>query len=373
MLIILVKLFVKIILLTCLSISVLLASEILSEEEFPLTDFSKHTVTLEEIYSAGPPRDGIKSIDDPQFISIRQAKSILDAREPVVAVNIDGVAKAYPLRILLYHEIINDELNGEAIFVTHCPLCNTAIVFSRNVAGQVLEFGTSGRVRDSNLIMYDRETESWWQQFTGDAIVGKYAGTFLQNIPSQIVPFSEFSQTYAQGLVLSQKTGFRRYYGKTPYPGYDDPNGDPFLFKGKIDPRLPPLERVLALASESRSVVFPFSYLEKHPLINTTFENTKVLVISQASMFSTVDKKILKDSKMMLTAAAFDRSVDGKELVFELKRDRLIDKQTLTEWNIFGEAIAGELKGSKLEQVDKNVHFAFAWLAFYDNAEIVAE
>jgi len=356
-----------------LCISVLQAADILSEKEFPLTDFSKHTVALDEIYSAGPPRDGIKSIDDPKFISIQLAETILDAREPVVVVSINGTAKAYPLRILLYHEIINDELNGEAIFVTHCPLCNTAIVFSRNVAGQVLEFGTTGRVRDSNLIMYDRETETWWQQFTGDAIVGKYAGTLLQNIPSQIVSFAEFSQTYTQGLVLSQKTGFRRYYGKTPFPGYDDPNGDPFLFKGKIDPRVPPLERVLALASESSSVVYPFTYLAEHPLINTAFESTKVLIISQASMVSTVDKKILKDSKTMLTAAAFDRTLGGKELVFEFKQGRIMDKQTLSVWNIFGEAIAGKLKGKKLKQVDKNVHFAFAWLAFYKNAAIVTE
>ena len=349
------------------------ANEVLSTEEFPLTDFSKHTVLLEEIYSAGPQRDGIKSIDKPKFTSIQEADEILDAREPVVAVKSGITAKAYPLRILLYHEIVNDEIDGQAIFVTHCPLCNTAIAFSREIGNEVLDFGTTGRVRDSNLIMYDRQTESWWQQFTGDAIIGVYAGTLLQPISSQIVSFAQFSESYPNGLVLSQDTGYRRYYGKTPYPGYDDLGKIPFLFRREIDFRLPPLERVLALASDSDSIVYPFTYLAKHPLINTTYNDTSVLIISQASMVSTVDKKILKDSKVMLTAAAFDRRLEGKELFFQSKQGYIIDRQTLSKWNIFGEAIEGELKGKKLKQVDDNVHFAFAWLAFYPNATIIAE
>ena len=349
------------------------AVEILSTKEFPKTDFTKHSVPLTEIYSGGPVRDGIKPIDNPTFVLAIKARDYLDEREPVVVVNVNNEIKAYPLRILLFHEIVNDVIGGEPVLITHCPLCNTAIVFSRKVGNEVLDFGTTGRVRDSNLVMYDRQTESWWQQFTGDAIVGKYSGSLLEPLNSQIVSYVQFIKNYPTGLVLSQNTGYQRYCGETPYPGYDNLGGIPFLFKRQIDFRLPPMERVLALASDTNSIIYPFSYLDKNPLINTSFEDRSILVISQASMVSTMDKKIIKDSNTMLTAAAFDRKVNGNNLNFQLNNDRIFDMQTQSEWNIFGQAVKGDLKGTKLRQVDKNVHFAFAWLAFFPNAEIINE
>ena len=349
------------------------ASELFSKKEFPKTDFSKYTVPLSEIYSGGPPRDGIRPIDKPVFISIAQAKEFLDQREPVVVLTLDDSAKAYPLRILLYHEIVNDEIGGLPIFVAHCPLCNTAVVFSRKLNDEILDFGTTGRVRDSNLIMYDRQTESWWQQFTGDAIVGKYAGVFLTPVNSQIASFAEFSKTYPHGLVLSQDTGFKRYYGRTPYPGYDNKGGIPFLFKREIDFRLPPLERVLALKDGSSSTIYPFSYLNKNPLINSTFKSQEILIVSQASMVSTMDKKVIKESSSMLTAAAYSRQVNDQVLNFRIENNQIIDTETSSEWNIFGEAIKGKLKGVKLNKIDNNVHFAFAWLAFYPEAKIITE
>lgn len=354
------------------------AGELFSTEEFPKTDFTKHSVPLTEIYSGGPSRDRIRPIDKPTFDSISKASEYLDQREPVVVLSIGDQSKAYPLRILLYHEIVNDKIGGHPVFITHCPLCNTAIAFNRKVGNDVLDFGTTGRVRDSNLIMYDRQTESWWQQFTGDAIVGEYSGTLLTPLKSQIVSFAQFSKSYPSGLVLSQDTGFRRYYGKTPYPGYDSLSGYPFLFKREIDFRLPPLVRVLALLNNSnpnqiKSTIYPFPYLDKNPLINTTFSDQAILVLGQPSMVSTVDKKIIKDSNRMLTAVAFDRIMDGQELSFQLNDERIYDDQTHSEWSIFGEAVRGPLKGAKLKQVDENVHFAFAWLAFHPNAEIIDE
>ena len=355
------------------NVTTICASEVFSREEFPKTNFVKHTVPLKEIYSGGPPRDGIKSIDQPSFISIEEAEKIYDEHEPVVSVRVGDQAKAYPIRILLYHEIVNDELDGKPIFVTHCPLCNTAVVFSREVSGIILDFGTTGRVRDSNLIMYDRQTESWWQQFTGDAIIGELAGTNLQPINSQMVSFEQFKKSYPAGLVLSQDTGYRRFYSKTPYPGYDNPGGIPFLFKREIDFRLPPMERVLALSNNSESRVYPFSFLNNYPLINTEFSGKPVLIVSQASMVSTMDKKIIKESNVVLAAAAFNRVVEGQVLDFEVKDNQIYDKQTQSEWNIFGESIKGTYKGKQLKQIDKNVHFAFAWLAFYPNTEIIGK
>jgi hypothetical protein len=131
------------------------------------TDFSRHTVPLDEIRSGGPPRDGIPPIDHPQFVDFASANAWLHDREPVVAVHRHKVAKAYPLQILIWHEIVNDTIGHAPITVTFCPLCNSAIAFPRQLDGQVLDFGTTGRLRHSDLVMWDRQTESWWQQLTG--------------------------------------------------------------------------------------------------------------------------------------------------------------------------------------------------------------
>lgn len=139
------------------------------------TDFSKSSVPFEEIISGGPPRDGIPSIDDPQFVKASDVTDI-DAREPVIQFGLGDDIRAYPLRALTWHEIANDTVDGTPVAVTYCPLCNAAIVFDRRVQGSVLEFGTTGKLRNSDLVMYDRQTESWWQQFTGDAIVGELTG-----------------------------------------------------------------------------------------------------------------------------------------------------------------------------------------------------
>ena len=167
-----------------------------SDEEWPRTDFSRLTVDLEEIVSGGPPKDGIPALDNPTFVYPRYANSWLDEREPVIVVEIDGSARAYPLQILIYHEIVNDELNGHPISITFCPLCNASIVFDRRLDGEILDFGTTGKLRKSDLVMYDRQSESWWQQFTGIGIVGKYAGKELKQLPSAIVSYAAFKKQY---------------------------------------------------------------------------------------------------------------------------------------------------------------------------------
>ena len=149
-----------------------------AEGEFA-TDFTKHSVPYSEILSGGPPRDGIPAIDDPRFVSVEEAESWLEPREPVILFRIGNDVRAYPIQIVMWHEIVNDTVGGVPVVVTFCPLCNTAIAFDRTVEGRELTFGTTGRLRFSNLIMYDRQTESWWQQATGDAIVGKFTGKQL--------------------------------------------------------------------------------------------------------------------------------------------------------------------------------------------------
>jgi Protein of unknown function (DUF3179) len=185
------------------------------------TDFARHSVPLREFQSGGPGKDGIPALDRPRFVRVAEA-SFLRPREPVIALMLAGRARAYPLQILTWHEIVNDVVAGVPVAVTFCPLCNTAIAFDRRVEGRTLSFGTTGNLRNSDLVMYDRQTESWWQQFGGEGVVGRYAGTRLRTQPVRIVAWRSFRAQHPDGLVLSRNTGYSRPYGENPYAGYDD-------------------------------------------------------------------------------------------------------------------------------------------------------
>ncbi len=199
------------------------------------TDFSQHSVPFSEIFSGGPPRDGIPPLDNPTFVSVSEADDWLRPKEPVILFEMDGEAKAYPLQILIWHEIVNDEIAGIPIAVTFCPLCNSAITFDRRLDGVVYDFGTSGKLRNSDLVMWDRQTQSWWQQFTGEAIVGELTGSKLKFLSSTIISWNDFKDFHPDGKVLSRETGFPSSYGRNPYAGYDT-SRQPFLYTG---PRAP--------------------------------------------------------------------------------------------------------------------------------------
>ncbi|UWQ20420.1 DUF3179 domain-containing protein [Jannaschia sp. W003] len=216
--------------------------------EFPRADFSRSTVDLSEIVSGGPPRDGIPALDDPAF---GPGASGLDPREPVVTLALPGEsARAYPVRYLLWHEIANDRIGEVPVAVTYCPLCNAFLAFDRRVDGKVLRFGVTGRLRNSDMIMYDRETESWWQQATGEGIAGVHAGARLRALPAWMEPLSAFLAREPGGLVM-QAPAAARPYGSNPYRGYDT-SGDPFLYRGEDPPHgIPPLARVVAVGDRA--------------------------------------------------------------------------------------------------------------------------
>ena len=221
------------------------------EREFPRADFSIAAVDWSEIRSGGPPRDGIPSIDAPEFVSVEEAAASLSPTEPVVGLIVGDDARAYPLRILIWHEIVNDIVGGAPVAVTYCPLCNTAVVFDRRVAGEVLDFGVTGRLRNSDLIMYDRQTESWWQQFLGEAIVGAMTGRMLDMIPARLESFANFRSRAPGGKVLAASSG--RNYGANPYPGYDS-TPRPFLYDGPLPRGVAPLARVVRVGAEAWSL-----------------------------------------------------------------------------------------------------------------------
>jgi hypothetical protein len=291
----------------------------------------------------------------------------------VIALEIDGRARAYPLRILLWHEIVNDTLAGTPVSVTFCPLCNAAVVFERRLDGVVLDFGTTGKLRYSDLVMYDRQTESWWQQFTGSGIVGEYAGRELANLPAPIVAFSDFRTAHGDGEVLSRDTGFRRDYGRNPYPGYDAPDARPFLLRGSPDPRLPPMQRVLGLDLDGKTVAYPLPQLAATGVANAVVGNTPVVLVARSGTLSALDAERIEEAREVPAAAAYDRRLDERTLEFERDDRGFRDRETGSTWNLLGQAIDGPLRGSRLRQVDRGVHFAFAWLAFHPESDVVKD
>lgn len=216
--------------------------------EWPNTDFSRHSVDYAEIISGGPPRDGIPAIDAPRFKAL-DAVDLADSA-PVIGLTVNGDSRAYPLGILTWHEIANDTVGEVPVAVTYCPLCNAAIVFDRRVGGQVLSFGTTGKLRHSDLVMYDRQSESWWQQFTGAAIVGARTGTVLETLPARLESFADFRRRAPDGKVLVPTDPDLRDYGKTPYVGYDSA-GFPFLFRGEVPGGVAPLGRVIVIGDRA--------------------------------------------------------------------------------------------------------------------------
>ena len=211
--------------------------------EWPNTDFTTYNVPLEEIFSGGVPRDGIPPIDDPRFAPISAVENLYTGTEPVITVAIDGTARAYPLGILMTHEIVNDTLAGRSIAVTYCPLCNSAVVFDRVVDGRELTFGVTGKLRNSDLVMWDRQTESWWQQFTGIGIVGEMTGTELTMLPVRVESFARFRARFPDGEVLLAPRGGP---GFNPYAGYDT-SDRPFLYRGSFPAGIRPLDYVVAV------------------------------------------------------------------------------------------------------------------------------
>ena len=229
------------------------------------TDFSRHTVPLAQFRSGGPGKDGIPAIERPRFRSTVATK--LDEDEPVIELVVRGRARAYPLEIMVWHELVNDTVAGRPIVVTFCPLCHTALAFDRRLDGNVLSFGTTGNLRNSDLVMYDRQTESWWQQFGGAGVVGRHAGRRLERVPARIVSWGDFRLAHPRALVLSRDTGYSRDYGRDPYPGYDDVDSPPyFQVANSDDRRLAPKERVVFVEVGRDAFAVPRTVLARGPV-----------------------------------------------------------------------------------------------------------
>jgi hypothetical protein len=280
------------------------------------TDFSRHSVPLSEFQSGGPGKDGIPSIDVPMFVSVGEADEWLSEREPVIELVHEEIARAYPIQILVWHEIVNDEVGDTPVVVTFCPLCNTALVFDRRVDGRVLDFGTTGNLRNSDLVMYDRQTESWWQQFGGEAVVGELTGADLELLPARIVAWEDFAQRHPEGEVLSQETGAVRDYGRNPYEGYDDVDSGPFFPVSREDDRLAPKERVVFVERDGDAVVVPFTVLGERGRVEVEVGGEDLVVEWVPGVGSPLDEPFVAAGREVGSAAVTDAAT-GEDVPFD--------------------------------------------------------
>jgi hypothetical protein len=337
------------------------------------TNTAKRTIELNELISGGPGKDGIPAINKPKFVKPSMAEKWLKSVEPVISLVVNDKTKAYPLQILMWHEIVNDRIGGVPVTVSFCPLCYSANVFDRRVKAKVYTFGVSGMLRYSDMVMYDRQTQSLWQQFTGQAIVGDMVGTSLKRIPAQIISFEQFKTTYKTGLVLSRDTGHRRNYGRNPYVGYDDIDNKPHLYRGKEDPRLKPMAKLITVNINNISKAYPYSITRKKRVINDEVGGQKIVIFHDRGAASALDKAEIAQSREDGSTGVFHRKLAGQLLTFSKKGETFMDDQTSSIWDITGRAIQGELKGKKLSPVVHGDYFAFAWLVFKPETKIYTE
>ena len=352
--------------------------ESLPDEPLPIgaknefsTDFSRHTVPYSEILSGGPPKDGIPAINAPVYVNVGSADDWLEDKEPVILVRIGDSARAYPLQILTWHEIVNDTLNGIPVLVTFCPLCNTAIAFDRRLDDKVLDFGTTGRLRYSNLIMYDRQTETWWQQATGEGIVGEFTGSQLSFLPANVVSWADYRENYPDGDVLSRNTGYVRSYGENPYPGYDNVENSPFLYDGPATPgTLAAMARVLTVVVNEAAVAYPYDVLNKVRVVNDVVGGVYAVVLWQPGTASALDRVDIAAGEDVGAIAAFSRTIGGQALEFQLEGENIVDTDTGSTWDVLGRAIAGPMMGQQLEPIVGINHFWFSWAAFKPDTRV---
>lgn len=313
-------------------------------------------VPLDKIVDGGPPRDGIPSIDNPRFVSVQDADEFIEDGEFVLGININGDIRAYPLQILVWHEIVNDKVDGVPVAVTYCPLCFTNQVFNRTLEdGNVVEFGTSGKLYNSNLVMYDRTSESYWSQAMAQGIVGTYAGTNLQRIPFDVANWKEWKEIYPDSKVLSRDTGSNRPYGADPYGDYYT-NSQVLFPVSNQDDRLGLKEIIIGLQNNGLYKAYQLQDVEDKKVINDQINQKPVALFSAFPFMVRV----------------FDPVVDGQALQFEYnpENNTFTDTETGSEWNFSGLSIDGQLGGKQLNRLPLDQGFWFEWVAFHPETEL---
>jgi len=303
-------------------------------------------------------------VDHPRFVPIEEASEWVAPWEPVIVFEHEGEARAYPIQILLFHELVNDRIGDLPFLVSFCPLCNSGLVFDRRVDGETYEFGVAGLLRHSDMIMHDRQTESLWQQVTGEALVGALTGKRLRPLTSQTVSFLTFAETFPEGRVLARPDP-RAPYGISHYEGYEfgpRRNRAPVPLRKPLP--VPALERVVVVRIDGRTRAYPFSDLSVWRKREDKIGGTRFVIFFEPGMVSAMDAKQVEESREVGAAGVFSPFLDGKRLKFKEKDGKIVDKQTGSVWNVAGLAVEGPLKGQRLDPVPHSVLFTFAAAVF---------
>ncbi len=338
------------------------------------TDTAFHTVPLNE-FRILLKRDAIRPVDTPRFVPAKKAVETYFENEPVCVIFAGKEARAYPLTILMFHEIVNDRLGKDPVSVTWCPLCNSVRVFDRTIrtdnGAEVLDFGTTGMLRKSNLVMWDRQSETWWQQFTGMGVAGKYAGVELHVLPSMILSFADYRTCFPEGKILvMEKKKQGPPYGMNPYVKYDSLDRKPRLFFGQADTRLPPMERVVHVSANDQDRIYPYPVLREKRVIMDDPGGKEIVLFYKPGMQSVLDERDIKKGREIGNAVVFLPYAGNKKLTFTWRDGKFLDNETGSEWCISGKCIKGKLKGKQLSPYPYTIDFAFAIFAFYREIKI---
>lgn len=327
-----------------------------------------------ELRPGGPPPDGIPPIDDPLFLRTDEV-GFLSPDEAVLSVEWGGETRAYPIQVMIWHEIVNDTFgSGTAavpVTVTYCPLCNSGIAFRRQTGGEVLDFGTSGLLHNSALVMYDRQTESLWTQFDGRAIAGVAVGSRLERVPASTIAWEDWALANPGSLVLSRDTGHVRPYGQNPYPGYDRIDQFPFAFEGEVDGRLSAKERVLGVDGGTEPVALVLADLLEHGVQSFEVDGEGLVAWALQGTASALEGFRVDEGRDVGATGVFRSRSGGLELTFERIGDSFVDTQTGSTWNVLGRATGGPLAGNRLEPVEHVDTFWFAWAAFAPDTRLI--
>ncbi len=314
-----------------------------------------------EVLDGGPGKDGIPSIDNPNFVEVANVESYLGEADLVLVAKVGNEVKIYTHPILDWHEIINDDIGNEKFAVTYCPLTGTGIGWNRVIDGKETTFGVSGLLYNSNLIPYDRETDSNWSQIRLDCVNGELSGREIELFPLFETTWSSAKRMFPNAKVVSTDTGFSRSYGSFPYGGYRTNNSINFPVSN-ADERLAPKERVLALIDGASSVVYRFNNFSgnKNGVINDRFDGQPIVV------FGNEDRNFM---------AAFEATLDGQELTFFPIENSDIsvvaEDNSGTHWNVLGEAVSGPFKGEKLKSLQPSfMAYWFSIGTFYEGTKI---
>ena len=340
--------------------------------EYPST-FPAPTIDTNELMRGQVP-DGIPALDNPQFVSVEEADAYLEDGESVVVLEIAGDARAYPVQILIWHEIVNDVVGNVPVAITYCPLCNSAVTYERTVQGEITTFGTSGLLFNSALVMYDRLTESLWTHYNGEAIAGAAGGEILNPLSSPLLGWAEFKAEFPDGLVLDRDaTGYARSYGVNPYSGYDNPTGFPFLFRGELNDQIGAQRRVSGVSLDGAATAWTFEAISGGNARATagTVGDQQVVVFWKAGQATALESGQIAGGRDVGSVGIFIPEADDRVLTFVAEGGAFIDDQTSSTWNVFGRAIDGPLAGVELTEIPHLDTFWFAWFAYNPGTVLV--